>query len=171
MRTPDPESVLARLPAGAGVVFRAFGAADAAERGRRLRAIARRRGLVFLVGADARLAGLLGADGVHLPERLAPQAGRLRRARPGWLVTAAAHDLPAVRAARRAGAHAVVISPVFPSRSPSAAGRALGPLKLAGLARIAGGGAYALGGVNAATARRLPMTQVIGIAAIDGLLD
>lgn len=161
---------MARLPAGAGVVFRAFGAADAAEQGRRLRAIARRRRLVFLVGADARLAAALAADGVHLPQRLAGQAGRLRRARPGWLVTAAAHDRPAVLAARRAGAQAVVISPVFPSRSPSAAGRALGTLRLAGLARAAGGAAYALGGVNAATAKRLPMTQVIGIAAIDGLL-
>lgn len=135
----------------------------------KLRAIARRRGLVFLVGADARLAAALKADGVHLPQRLAARAGRLRRARPGWRVTAAAHDLPAVLAARRAGAEAVVISPVFPSRSPSAAGRALGPLRLAGLARAAGGRAYALGGVNAVTARRLPMTQVIGIAAIDGL--
>ncbi|MBS0360319.1 MAG: thiamine phosphate synthase, partial [Proteobacteria bacterium] len=81
-RTPDPEAIAERLPRGAGVVFRAFGAADAEARGRRLAEIARRRGLVLLVGADAALAGRIGADGVHLPERLATRTRRLKAAHP-----------------------------------------------------------------------------------------
>jgi thiamine-phosphate pyrophosphorylase len=155
-----------RLPKGAAVVFRPFGQARALRQGPALRALARRRGLTFLVGADARLAGRLKADGVHLPERLAHRAGAIRRAHPGWLVTAAAHSARAVFAARRAGAMAVVISTVFPSRSPSA-GRPLGPLRFAALSRLAP--AYALGGVNARTARRLVATQAIGLAGIEGL--
>ncbi|MGA0603676.1 thiamine phosphate synthase [Caulobacter sp. KR2-114] len=169
-RTPDPEAVLRRLPRGAGVVFRAFGAPDALAQGRRLRAIARNRGLVFLVGADARLARALRADGVHLPERLAHTAQRLRRGRPGWRITAAAHDLPALLRARRGGVDAAVISPAFPSRSPSA-GKPLGPTRLAALARAAGLPAYALGGVNGRTARRLAMSGVIGVAAVEAVME
>lgn len=151
-------------------MFRAFGAADAAAQGRRLRSIARRRGLVFLVGADARLARALKADGVHLPERLAHTAGAVKRGTPRWRVTAAAHGLPAILAARRAGAEAVVLSPAFPSHSPSA-GKPLGPARVAALVRAGGAPTYALGGINPRTAKRLPMTQVIGIAAVEALSD
>jgi len=64
----------------------------------------------------------------------------------------------------------VVVSPVFPSRSPSA-GRPLGPARLAALVRAGGAPAYALGGVDPRTARQLPKTGVAGIAAVEALLD
>jgi thiamine-phosphate pyrophosphorylase len=161
---------LLRLPAGSAVVYRPFGADTALVQGRRLRRIAGRRGLVFLVGADPALAAALKADGVHLPQRLAHQAGRIRRQRPGWRVSVAAHSLAAAIAARRGGAQAVVISPVFQSRSPSA-GKALGPLRFAAIARAAGLPAYALGGVNARTARHLRLGPAIGFAAIEGIAE
>ncbi|MGZ6050280.1 MAG: thiamine phosphate synthase [Phenylobacterium sp.] len=167
-RTPDPLAVAERLPRGSGVVFRTFGARDALETGRRLRAATRRRGLVLLVGADPQLAAAIGADGVHLPERLARQASRIRRVRPGWLVTAAAHGHAAAVMARRSGAHAVVISPVFASASPSA-GRPLGVVRFAALVRAAGLPVYALGGVNGRTAMRLAGSGACGIAAVEAL--
>ena len=126
-RTPDPERVAERLPAGAAVVFRAFGAPDAAARGRRLREITRRRGLTLLVGADAALALEVKADGLHLPERLAADAPGLRAMHPGWLITLAAHDEAAARLGASVGVDALVVSPIFPSRSPSAAGSAAWP--------------------------------------------
>ena len=168
VRTPDPECVVARLPRGSAVVFRAFGAGDALERGRRLATVARRRGVFLLVGMDGALAARLGADGVHLPERLAGRAGSVHALRRRFLVTAAAHDLPAALRARRAGVDAIVISPVFPSRSPSA-GRATGVRVFAGLARAASTPAYALGGVNSSTARRLAGSGAVGFAAIEAL--
>jgi thiamine-phosphate pyrophosphorylase len=167
-RTPEPERIAEMLPGGSMIIFRAFGAADAVARGKALKAIARRRGLLLLAGADPALARRIGADGVHLPERIAQRAGAIRRARPGWTVTAAAHGLPAARRALRAGADAVLVSPVFPSRSPSAKG-ALGPLRFAALARAAGGPVYALGGVDGVSARRLAGSGAIGVAAVDGL--
>jgi thiamine-phosphate pyrophosphorylase len=167
-RTPDVEAIAAGLPRGAGVVFRAFGAPDAADRARRLRAIARARGLLLLIGADADLARRVDADGVHLPERLAGRARRLKGVNPGWIVTAAAHSLTAARRARAAGADAVVVSPVFASNSPSA-GAPIGPVRLALLVRQAGGPVYALGGINDRTARRLKGAGLAGIAAVDGL--
>lgn len=164
-RTPDPERIAAGLPAGSAIVYRAFGASDAPARALRLKAIARRRGLLLLIGQDAALAASVGADGVHLPERLAHRAGPLKRAHPAWLVTSAAHSLAA---ARRGEADAVVISAAFPSNSPSA-GAALGPIRLAVLVRAAGRPAYALGGVNKKTARRLLDAGLIGLAAVEGL--
>ena len=167
-RISDPLAAAGRLPRGSAVVFRAFGAADAARQGRQLARIARRRGLLLLVGADPNLALAIGADGVHLPERLAHRAGAILRAHPGWLVTAAAHGEVAARRARLCGADAVVISPVFESRSPSA-GKPLGPVRFALLVRRAKIPAYALGGVDARTAVRLIGSGAVGIAAVEAL--
>jgi thiamine-phosphate pyrophosphorylase len=167
-RTPDPEAAIRRLPRGAGVVYRAFGDPRAVETGRRLVSAARRRGLRLLAGADAGLASRIGADGVHLPERGAAKAGALRRARPGWIVTCAAHGAAAIVLARRAGADAVVVSPVFASASLSA-GRPLGALGFAQLVRGARLPVYAMGGVNASTARRLARSGAAGLAAVEAL--
>jgi len=167
-RTPHPERVAERLPPGSAVVFRAFGAPDATARGARLREITRRRGLTLLVGADAALALAVEADGLHLPERLAPTLPGLRGTRPDWLITIAAHGLDAARAGAAAGADALVVSPVFPSRSPSAGA----PLGVAGLKRIVEAveaPVYALGGVRADTVSQLVDTGIVGIAAVEAL--
>jgi thiamine-phosphate pyrophosphorylase len=169
VRTPHPEAVIRRLPRGAGVVYRAFGDPAAVQTGRRLVKAARRRGLLFLVGADAALAGWIGADGVHLPERAAARAPGIRRARPTWIVTAAAHSEAAIVTARRSGADAVFVSAVFPSASPSA-GQPLGPLRFAALATRAGLPVFALGGVNQRTVRLLRGGGASGVAAVEAFL-
>ena len=165
-RTPDPEAIARRLPRGAGIVFRAFGSQDAEARGLRLAAIARDRGLVLLVGADAGLARRIGAHGVHLPERLAFRARRLKAADPGWIVTAAAHSLVAARRALAQGGDAAVVSTVFASRSASAAAP-MGAVRFAALARAAGGPGYGLGGIDNKKARFLKETGLVGLAAVD----
>jgi thiamine-phosphate pyrophosphorylase len=169
-RTPDPAAAAARLPHGAGVVYRAFGAADALVEGARLASVCRRRGLVLLVGADPALAARLGAAGVHLPQRLAGRAGTIRALRQRYLVTAAAHGRASALIARRAGVEALVVSPVFPSRSPSA-GRPLGARALASLIREVKIPVYALGGVNARSVRALSRTGAIGVAAVEALMN
>lgn len=166
VRTPDAEAIAGRLPPGTAIVFRAFGAADAEAAGARLAAIARARKLILLVGADAALAGRLGAGGVHLPQRLAHRARRLKAAHPGWIVTAAAHSPRAARAALAAGADAVVVSTVFASRSASA-GAPMGPIRLAMLVRRVKGPVYALGGIDNKKARRLKDADLVGLAAVD----
>lgn len=164
-RTPDAETLAAGLPAGSAIVYRHFGAADADARAVRLKAIAHAGGLRLLIGRDVGLAARIGADGVHLPERMAHKAAGVKRAHPRWIVTSAAHSLAGARAG---AADAVVISVAFPSRSASAR-PALGPLRLAALVRAAGRPAYGLGGVNDETARRLLDAGLIGLAAVDGL--
>ena len=168
-RTPDPAAVIARLPRGAGIVHRAFGDPEAQTSGRVLRRAAWRRGVVFLVGADAGLASRLRADGMHLPQRDGWRARGVRRARPGWILTVAAHGEAAVAAASRFGADAAVLSTVFPSASPSA-GRPIGALRFAAATYRSRLPVYALGGVNAQTARRLTRSGAAGFAAIEALL-
>ena len=167
-RTPNAAATIARLPRGAGVVYRAFGAVDAVRVGLALLAVARRRRLVFLVGADVALALRLGADGVHLPERDAHRPARHRRLPRKFLVTRAGHSLAAARQARRAGADAVVVSPVFASASPSA-GRALGVRRFTGIVRAGGLPAYALGGIDRSTVPALAGSAAAGLAAVAGL--
>lgn len=167
-RAPDPQAVAERLPAGAGIVFRAFGAANAVDQGRRLAAIARERGLTLLVGADAALALACGADGLHLPERAIADLPDLKRRHPDWLITAAAHSAEALTQAALAGADAALLSAVFPSASPSA-GPPLGEARFAQLVRTAGLPIYALGGVNTKTAPRLLASGAVGLAVVSAI--
>lgn len=167
-RTPDPEAVAARLPAGSGVIYRAFGAADALDRAKALKAIAADRRLTLLVGADAALARACGAHGLHLPQRAIERARALGAAHPEWILTAAAHDLDAAIAAKAAGCDAVLVSTVFASNS-SSAGSPMGPEAFAALAAAAPLPVYALGGVNIRTAPSLIGSGAQGLAMVDGL--
>lgn len=166
-RTPRPWETAARLPAGAGVVFRGFGADDAAETAQRLRDVTREAGVRLLIGADAGLAEAVGADGVHLPERMAGEAAGLRAAHSEWRITAAIHEARADFPVE--GLDALIASPVFPTLSASAR-RVLG---LEGLTRIAALGlpTYVLGGINAETAARLSGSGVCGLAAVQAVRD
>jgi thiamine-phosphate pyrophosphorylase len=167
-RLADPLAAARNLPRGAGLIYRAFGAADALVTAQALRRIAWRRGLVFLVGADPRLAADAGADGVHLPERDMRHAIQIRKRHPRWRISAAAHSRGAILQGDRLGLDAMLVSAVFPSRSLSAVA-ALGPQRFAALIRGAHTPVIALGGVNNETAPRLVGTGAAGLAAVDGL--
>ena len=165
-RIPDPVTVADRLPPGTGVVYRAFGRPDALETGLALAAVCRRRRLILLVGADERLAARLGAAGLHLPERMLPRVKAIRARHPNWLITGAAHSARALRQA--AGLDAILLSPVFKSRSPSAKS-SLGTIRLAALIRATATPVYALGGMTPKRIRRLRGTGAAGIAAVEAL--
>lgn len=169
-RTPDPEAIAARLPAGSGVIFRAFGADDALARARRLRAIATERGLVLLIGADELLADACAADGLHIPQGLTDKARRLQEDRPDWILTAAAHSLQAAEAAADAGCHAVLASVVFASNSPSA-WLPMGAQAFAAFVAAAPLPVYALGGVNIRTAPDLAESGAQGFAMVEGMAE
>jgi thiamine-phosphate pyrophosphorylase len=130
---------IARLPLGAGIVFRHYSLPPAERRALwdRVRGAARGRGLTLIVAGPT----LPGADGAH------NRHGR-------GLRTAAAHNLREIRAAERAGAHLLFLSPVFPTRSHPGA-PALGARRFALLAHQTGLPVIALGGMDAEKARTL----------------
>ena len=165
-RTPRPWETAARLPPGSAVIYRAFGAADAVETGRRLReATTNNRGVTLLVGLDADLAQTLVADGVHLPEREAHSAPAIRAAHPSWMITAAWHGGPALIEAL----DALILSPVFPPGGASADKPPLGIAAFEEKSQSVPLPVYALGGIKAANAARLTATGACGLAAIDAI--
>lgn len=174
-RIADPVAALTRLPRQAngrlGMIFRHFGAPDRLETAKKLKKLCAKRHWPLLIGADSALAARIGADGVHLPERLAAKAQTLKRRRPTWIVTAAAHNPRPLK--RAAGLNALLVSPVFPTESPSAKGKK--PLHRRGLASAARHTKtpiYALGGVNGKTIKHLENIQGIsGAALVSGLFD
>ena len=168
-RTPRPWETAARLPAGSGVVFRAFGAADARESGLRLREATLRRDGLLLVGLDAELAEAIGADGVHLPERALHQAPALSASRPDWRVTGAVHSGAALAAAR--SLDAAVLSPVFQAGGSSAEKPALGVDMFGRLVRGARVPVYALGGIDGGNARSLIGSGACGLAGVSAIRD
>ena len=124
---------LERLPRGGGVVFRHYGIAGDERRAlfTRLRSACRGRGLTLVVAG----APLPGADGVH-------------NRRGSGLRTASVHNLRELKAAERAGAHLVFLSPVFATRSHPGR-KTLGPRRFALLAHQAKVPVIALGGMDA----------------------
>jgi thiamine-phosphate pyrophosphorylase len=159
-RPGDPLwQAIARLPRGAGIVFRHYSLPDSARTDllARVAAVASRRGLVVV---GSRIAG--APDGVHRPAH-APA-----RHRPGHrqIVTASAHSRTEALQALRAGADLVFLSPLFETRSHPG-GRPLGPLRFGLAVRGLPGPVAALGGLNARRFRRLQPLGAAGYAGID----
>lgn len=162
-RTPRPWETAARLPPGSAVVYRAFGADQAVEIGRRLRAVTHEAGVELLVGKDADLADAVSADGLHLPERDADRAADVRRRRPDWRLTAAWHgaEPPA------SSVEALILSPVFPAGGASATKPALGAPAFKTLVQRAGVPVYALGGLRPDRVALLTGSGACGLAAVE----
>ena len=153
------ETALARMPRGSGLVFRHYHLAvtERRERFRRLVRLARARGMVVVLSGDPRTARKWGADGVY---------GSLR-AGPGLLRLAMAHSLREIAAANRAGADAVLLSPVFATRSHPGA-KTLGRVGFRLLARHAAMPVIALGGMDHRRAHAMGWPRWAGIDGFSG---
>ena len=154
------EAALRRLPRGSGFIYRHYHLADAERIARwfELRRIARSRDHLVILADSALTALEWGADGLYGAPRALYPASNL-------LTLAAAHDLAEIGLANRASADAVLLAPVFPTRSHPDA-RTLGAVRFRLLAAQARMPVIALGGMTARTARRLAWPRW---AAIDGL--
>lgn len=144
---------LARLPRGAGVVFRHHATPPAARRAllRRVEAVTRARRLRLVVAPPAaRRHDLHG----------------VRRSLRRGLVTRSAHGRTEALRAVREGADLLFVSPVFATRSHPG-GRALGAVRLGLMIRDLRVPVVALGGMDATRFRRLRRYGVFGWAAID----
>ena len=170
-RLPDPFPALSRLGPEDAVILRHYLSPERQELARDLLSDCRQRGLRLLIGADARLARQIGADGLHLPESML----RSKRAtwrlwqRPGWLLTAAAHSPAALARAARSGVDAALLTPVFATASHTNA-KPIGVTRFAIWTRAAGVPVYALGGITKDSFPRLIQAGAVGRAGISGLI-
>ncbi len=120
----------------------------------------------ILVNSRADVALAAGAHGVHLPAA-SVAAGEIRKiAPPGFLIGVSCHSPAEVRQAAAEKADFSVFGPVFdtPSKRPYGPAQGLPRLQEACLGSAIP--VYALGGVNAGTARDCFAAGAAGIAAI-----
>lgn len=159
------EAALLRLPPNSGLIFRHYHLNEAKRRERfdELSHIVRQRGLSLILSGSAATARQWGADGIYgSPAQLIRSPiGRSR----GLIRLCTAHSLREIADAKRAGADAILLSPVFPTRSHPGA-RALGPTRFRLFARHTILPVIALGGMTLRNANRLNSPRW---AAIDGL--
>ncbi len=134
-----------------------------------LRKATRKMNVRLLIAGDAGLAQEVAADGLHLPSWMARRGdvwGHQRK--PGWLITAAAHNEIELRTAAKIGVDAALLSPVFPTASHAGA-PCLGAVRFARLSTGAGIPVYALGGLSDKSLKRLRGTpNMFGWAGVSG---
>ncbi|WP_299196213.1 thiamine phosphate synthase [uncultured Erythrobacter sp.] len=155
------EQSLRRLPRGSGFIYRHYHLGDPQrlERFQALKRVARACDHIVILADSALTATEWGADGVYgAPRALWPTRGDL-------LHLATAHDLREVGEANRFGCDAMLISPVFGTKSHPG-GKALGPTRFRALASHAQAPVIALGGMTQTRADALGWDRW---AAIDGL--
>jgi thiamine-phosphate pyrophosphorylase len=141
------DRAIARLPRGSAVVFRHYHLTPPEREARRKQV--------------ARLCRLHRVALIMAGEGYGPARSLKRRS----LRLATAHSLREIGEAVRVGADAVLLSPVFATRSHPG-GKVLGPVRFLLMARQSPLPVIALGGMTPARAHILP---VHGWAAIDGL--
>lgn len=141
-----------------------------------LRGVTRAAGAALFINGNAHIARDVGADGVHLgSEAGSVPAARVIFDRP-CCVSVAAHSDDDVRRALHESADAVLVSPVFPSRSHSAlqrdrkVGRGVAAIRSARAVVLSQSFLYALGGVTADTALACAAAGADGAAVIRGVL-
>lgn len=146
-----------------------------------LRTATRKAGAWLVINGDARLARDVGADGVHL----GGGAGSVAEARStlgsASSISVAAHTNDDVRRAVDSGADAVLVSPVFSTRSPGVPHSALlafekrarGLAALVEARELAGArlAVFALGGVTPERVRDCASAGADGVAVLRALLN
>lgn len=136
---------------------------------RRLAALCRELGLLFMLNDRAEWQPLVDADGVHLGWEDAPDQAR-RQLTPGAVLGISAATPEQARRAAALGADYLGVGPVFSTASKPDAGPALG---LSGLAAVRAAVPYlpivAIGHITAVTVREVLAAGADGVAAISAL--
>jgi thiamine-phosphate pyrophosphorylase len=131
--------------------------------------VCRRRRVLLIVSEDFQLARRIHADGVHVPERLVDRIPGLRTANKDWVITTSVHSLGARLRAESLSPDAVLVSPLFDTKS-HAGQSSLGTTRLAAIVSGSRLPCLALGGIDASNVSMVSALPVQGIALIRGWL-
>ena len=168
IRLPDPIALATHLPMGCALIYRHFGDPNARRISPKASIICQSRGLTFLTSCDDKVhPGPHG--GVHFPQAMHSRIAEWRTIMPNNIFTASAHSKDAAHAALKAGANAVLLSPVFNTQCDGA-NTALGPEGFARIAKTVPGPVFALGGITAENADLL-QGHAAGLAVVSGVLS
>ncbi|MBT5767321.1 thiamine phosphate synthase [Pseudemcibacter sp.] len=172
---PYPEDVIERLPKNSMVILRDYDLETRANLGKALRYMCKTKGIKFFVAGDIKLALMLDADGIHLPEFMLSEAEKIKQDYPSMLISVAAHKEETIVEAERLNLFASLLSPIYPTKSHPETfediGKTIGIKRLNEVCEKYKIPVYALGGINKETAQELIYSNIAGIAGIRGFKD
>ncbi len=116
-RLPDPTDAIKSLPQKSAVLFRHYDDPDRADHLAKWAGLARDHGHAVWVAKDVDLARRLNADMLHMPENLMDEITAIQNSHRHMKISAAAHSADAVMKAAKLSVDAVLISPIFSTRS------------------------------------------------------
>ncbi len=122
---------------------------------------------IFLINERVDVAVLVGADGVHLPEKSLPVEA-VKHKFPELIVGKSCHSVDCALKAQEAGADYITFSPIF--HSPGK-GKPVGIEKLKEVVSTLKIPVYALGGINWDNMKEVLDTGAFGIAGIRLFID
>lgn len=136
---------------------------------RRLLPVVRGAGARLLIHGEAALAGIAGADGVHLSADADAGAARARLGRDK-LIGISIHSVGEAASIVPADVDYAVAGPAFETASKPGYGPEIGRKGLAEIARAAPVPVLAIGGVNALRVPELIATGAAGVAVMGGVM-
>ena len=123
----------------------------------------------LLIGSDIKLAEDIKADGIHFPEYMIKKNKinwidiKNVKSKKRWIITTSVHSIQSLKKAEGLDIDAVLLSPVFPSKShPNS--KSLGLNKFSKIVKKTKLPIYALGGINIKNVKSLTETDIIGYA-------
>lgn len=164
-RLIDPTSIIPLLPVGSAVIVRSRSFKERQQRALAISNICRQHQITLLVSYETPPKQLIG-DGVHVPE-MAQKNWRRKdfyRLRPR-LVTTSAHALAAAQRGIKWGASAILLSPIFFTKSHPGA-KSLGIWRGANISGHLSIPTIALGGIDHVTMPRAFNHGFFGCAGI-----
>jgi len=173
VRTPDPVEIIKKLNSDTAVIFRHYQSENKEKIAHQLMQVARTKKITLLVSGDYQLTRKIDADGLHIPEYLLygeKSVDVFRNIKPQWMVTAAVHSMRALKRAEKLGVDAVLVSPVFKTKSHDTA-NPIGVLGLAKFVQQTRLPVFALGGVTEKNKKRVYKTGAAGFAGIGHFSD
>ena len=171
-RLKDPLAIIRHLPSGSAVILRHYSDPYRAEIAKSLIKETKGRHIKILISGDVRLAAHVGAQGIHIPESMAKSGARTWQnwRKPYWLVTAAAHSQKALFLAKKIGANAALLSPVFSTISHPHT-KPIGILRFTSWSQNSPLPIFALGGITKNNIQRLKESKIQGIAGISCFIN
>jgi len=136
-----------------------------------LRAIAKERGMLFVVNDRCDLAMAVEADGVHLGQTDLPLTLARSLVGPDMLIGVSTHNAEQVQAATREGADYLGFGPIFPTGTKVNHDPVVGIQGLKHIRALTPLSIFAIGGIGPESVIELCEAGANGVAVASGILD
>jgi len=170
IRLSEPKEILKYLSKDMGIIYRNNQKKNIPSETKKIFKKCIEKRIKFFFAGSIYQASSLRITNIHIPEnllRIPTKAGlHLRRTNKRLLITASAHNYPAIIRASQLGVSAILLSPVFETES-NFGKNYLGIVRFSMLVNKSLSPIFALGGVNKNNVKKLYFTNASGVAALN----